>query len=519
MYGSARDRFLMTFLMLGLFYGSAAIAEEDRMVWTSRQADGGAELSRQVPETDNVQVTASCGENNPDNASAFRVVADTGGLKNGEATRLRFFGDGKEFEFEGRALVPSSEEGFQGIEVVIPYTHALWDAFNSSAAMRYQIPGYQSENLPLADGHKTISDYLSRCRSLVAKGSSGSSTTADSSGAKDAFASARELNTEEGYQAFINAYPTGFYTDLAKGHLKKLRSGAGESQAASPPADEKPLSTYTVGTGSTPWYKTTHNGNPNAAGVQAGGLELIAYCTSKREVGLAVRDFAKGQYPEFGARIRQGLQRDRNADLKFEGEGSFRAMFHASDSSDLNMSYPVATSNGIVRSLMSGRTLHLSQPPFAAIFQLEGSRAALCEALNGCGAETPECPSQNVSPTEQSSDDGERCSSRSVYVKGRGCILKKYVEKSESKKSCSRKQIRVEGKCMTRSEAVSFCGPGYRVRGGKCVHQNEVAKPKPKSNSNGNAQMLKRNEGGFISVADCKRKGMVPEFGYCVEND
>jgi hypothetical protein len=449
------------------------------------------------------------------------ISVDTGDLKNGNQTRLRFFGGGKEYEFSGRALVPSGGEGFQGVEVVLPHTDPLWDAFNANASLRYQIPGYQSQNLPLAAGNNAISNYLTICKTLAASDSSGGTSNSEGTGAKDAFSAARELNTVEGYQAFISAFPTGFYADLAKAHLKKLQSGTANSPAILPneatqqpaqqPTSTPPLTTYTVGPDNTPWYKTTYNGNPNAAGVLSGGLELIAYCTPSREVGIAVRSFANGQYPQFRERVQQGLQRDRTADLKFQGEGSFRAMFHSNDGNELNMSYPVATSNGVVRSLMSGGTLLLSRPPFAAIFQLQGSRSAICESLNGCGAFPPECGSQGSVASDKPTKT-ERCSSRSVYVEGRGCVLKKFSGSSDSKKGCGQGDIRVEGKCMSRSEAVGYCGPGYRVRDGKCVHQNEMGKKK-KSN------MLKRNEGGLISEADCKRKGMVPEMGYCVEND
>ena len=33
-----------------------------------------------------------------------------------------------------------------------------------------------------------------------------------------------------------------------------------------------------------------------------------------------------------------------------------------------------------------------------------------------------------------------------------------------------------KGKCIKKSEAVAFCGPGYRVVGNKCIHQNELEK-------------------------------------------
>ncbi|HIE69519.1 MAG TPA: hypothetical protein EYP98_04790, partial [Planctomycetes bacterium] len=47
---------------------------------------------------------------------------------------------------------------------------------------------------------------------------------------------------------------------------------------------------------------------------------------------------------------------------------------------------------------------------------------------------------------------------------------------SSKPKGCGSGKIRVEGKCLTRSQAVGYCGPGYAVRGGKCVFKH--AQPK-----------------------------------------
>jgi hypothetical protein len=53
-----------------------------------------------------------------------------------------------------------------------------------------------------------------------------------------------------------------------------------------------------------------------------------------------------------------------------------------------------------------------------------------------------------------------------------------------SKSGCPKGQIKVEGKCMTKSNAVSYCGPGYRPQGGKCV-QGYVAPKVPSPSVHG----------------------------------
>ena len=40
---------------------------------------------------------------------------------------------------------------------------------------------------------------------------------------------------------------------------------------------------------------------------------------------------------------------------------------------------------------------------------------------------------------------------------------------TSNKSACGNGQIRVEGKYMTKNQAVGFCGPGFHAQGGKCL--------------------------------------------------
>ena len=50
---------------------------------------------------------------------------------------------------------------------------------------------------------------------------------------KEAFVAARELGTAEAWNTFLENYPSGFYTDLARAYVKKLNGGASTPAAAS----------------------------------------------------------------------------------------------------------------------------------------------------------------------------------------------------------------------------------------------------------------------------------------------
>ena len=40
---------------------------------------------------------------------------------------------------------------------------------------------------------------------------------------------------------------------------------------------------------------------------------------------------------------------------------------------------------------------------------------------------------------------------------------------ADQKKGCGKGMIKIEGNCVLKQDAASFCGPGYRLKGHKCV--------------------------------------------------
>jgi hypothetical protein len=52
-------------------------------------------------------------------------------------------------------------------------------------------------------------------------------------------------------------------------------------------------------------------------------------------------------------------------------------------------------------------------------------------------------------------------------------------KKKATKKGCSSGSISVDGKCMSKSQAVGYCGPGYMASGGTCVHRPQAAPQRP----------------------------------------
>ena len=51
---------------------------------------------------------------------------------------------------------------------------------------------------------------------------------------------------------------------------------------------------------------------------------------------------------------------------------------------------------------------------------------------------------------------------------------------STSKSGCAKGQIRIEGRCIAKQDAASFCGPGFRLQGNKCAQGFVAPKPQKK---------------------------------------
>lgn len=237
---------------------------------------------------------------------------------------------------------------------------------------------------------------------------------------KEAFEAAKELGTIEAWEAFLENFPEGFRADLARAYVRRLAGQPAPAPAPGPaPAEAQPapaatppaLDTVDLGPGNVPWSRGSHdmdegNSKAPAAIVQGKGVRLTAYCTSQRLVPVMVSGEPRGVYPDFDERVRQGLSaagggpdghNEATVAMRFVGgqEYNVRAQLHGltgdvmlGESADGFAAY-----SHMLETLMAGKTVTVSAPPFSATFQLTGSRDAICGMLKQCGlaASQPGC--------------------------------------------------------------------------------------------------------------------------------
>jgi len=509
-----------------------AQAQESELRWGFSQDNVGksATLGFNVPETDNSMAYGFCDGKAVPNGARLMLAANVGAAEHNAQTKLRISGGGQEFEFDGKAVVPESGEGITGVSVDVKNDHPVWAMMQNASQFSVQVPGYAGAVFPLVGGQTAIADFNGACKSFAQNSGvtvSNSDTPSGGLPERAAFDFARELDSPEAWRAFLKVYPEGFFAELAKGYLKRQQTVvvARPVQPSKPTPNLAPkvVQPLQVRAGASQWYNFNYqqdegNASSYAAGVRAGDVEFFAWCSPNRMMNFGMR--AAGNNQQRFDEVMAAVQKTGNP-----------AQLTLQNGTSINMPMQVYGLNGevgfptqhqpagnLVERMMRDSQFSLVNGIFSGTFQLKGSRKAICDVINRCGAIVNRCQRPAAAPPTpvvKKTRPAIVCRSRSVFIEGRGCVLRSSLNrKPRTKKrsrSCPRGQRRFRGNCLFPAEIANYCGPGFRLLRGRCVRN--ARKPRPA------VRMLKRNSGGFISVTACRRRGMTEEFGYCVEDD
>jgi len=409
-------------------------AAESGMEWQFFQTnDPGNKTTRLiygVPETDNVQVSGACVHSSSVGAN-FSIVtfgADIGDLENGKNTDLRVSGGGFDHALKGKIFRATGEEGVSGVQVDIGNDDPLWRAFAEKDSVDYLVPGYKAASLDLTRGRDKIQQFVKACETFGDASPPVESAGGDAE--KDAFNSAKELGTIEAWEAFISNYPTGFRADLARAYMKTLGPSA-------------PPSVSTLTSSSDASCKDRPNLRPQNSN-SATKLTFINRSGGMR--GILWLDF-DGQPKEY-ANLHDGEQ----------------IML------DTFMTHPWMVTDG------PGNCLRIVLPQKgASVVELGGGSDA--NTVKTAPAKKP------VAKKVTGCEEGfrlvkGRCKRITVNEAPQGCPPgTKPVPETDNcvpitstpKSGCGKGQTRVNGKCMTKDQAIGFCGPGFHAQGGKCL--------------------------------------------------
>ncbi|MEM9677713.1 MAG: hypothetical protein AAF890_06605 [Pseudomonadota bacterium] len=506
---------------------SAVWAQDGAMSWQFYQNDpASAGLDFGVPETDNIGARAACGGTLEAGTATLTVAVDFGDKTNGESITVRFSGGGSEQTYKAAVLRPESEEGLFGASVPLYLNDPLFGKMARLASIGAAVPGFTASRFDLQTGQDAIKQFLQTCKTLANPTSAtdtgdgatdntpASDTSANASEIQSAFKFAQELDSVVAYEAFLKNYPTGFYADLARAYLEKARrngdsNGATDTQtnqqnqgdltatgpdaaSESEPQNEQ-LPPLNLPIANTRWVNFSHeqdegNARSYAAGVTGNGVQFIAWCGADKRINFELTQNGPDAYPQFDARAAQGLN-GQSQPIVFSNGRSFSKAFSVMGlTGDVVMEPSEAASSAFVSSLIRENSMTIGVGTFTAPFGLRGSKQALCNVINACDATNALCarPVAVIPPPRNDNTRPSRpstvCRPRSVLINGE-CILRRYADEYRRKlrreqrgsgirpnrDGCRGNRIRVEGQCIRRSEVAAFCGPGFRLRGNRCV--------------------------------------------------
>ncbi|MEM1038003.1 MAG: hypothetical protein AAGI12_00880 [Pseudomonadota bacterium] len=497
------------------------------MSWQFYQNDPAtAGLDFGVPQTDNIGARATCGGSLEAGTATLTVGVDFGDKPNGAPITVRFSGGGSEQTYKAAVVRPDSEEGLFGASVPLYLNDPLFGKMTRLTSIGAAVPGFTASRFDVEAGQDAIKQFLQTCNALANPtsatntkpntgdgandGNPPSGTSATESEIQSAFKFAQELDSVVAYEVFLKNYPTGFYADLARAYLEKAQRAGNNNGAANTQTDQQNQGDQTA-TGpenepqneslpplnlpiaNTRWVNFSHeqdegNARSYAAGVTGNGVQLIAWCGADKRINFELTQNGPDAYPQFDARAAQGLNRQSQPIVFSNGRSFSKAFSVMGLSGDVVMEPSEAAGSAFVSSLIRENSMTIGVGTFTAPFGLRGSKQALCNVINACGATNTFC-ARPVAVTPPPRNDTVRpsrpstvCRPRSVLINGE-CILRRYADEYRRKlrreqrgsgvrpnrDGCRGNRIRVEGQCIRRSEVAAFCGPGFRLRGNRCV--------------------------------------------------
>ncbi|MEM8685687.1 MAG: SH3 domain-containing protein [Pseudomonadota bacterium] len=453
-----------------------------QLKWTYRkfkdeanEGKSASTLTISSPDTDNVLMQGYCAVGFKNNVSVLKLSSETGDLEEAASVKVAFTGNSKDHTFDGTVVAKGANEPVSGARITVKNDDALWETLQELPDIDYQVNSFKTVAVSLSGATDPILNFLADCTSYAASFDEEPSVATrettppapeESPTAKEAFETALETNTLEGWQAYLRDFPEGVRSDLARAYVKRLQ-GSDQAAAVVPDAEPEVEETVNLGPGKSAWRPFKYvqdegNASSPAAGVEANGLEFLAYCSPKKQISAILREKKRGVYPDFDGRMKRGLKalEAAGASLPLSFDTGAKHAVPASvagltgelEIGDASKGF--STSSRIVRDLMSANQLTVSAPPFAASFQLKGSRRALCSMLKSCGVKSAECA--RYEPPKTVNVDPQ---------------LRPKPQRKQRRARCPRRYVYLEGECVHRRFVAEYCGPGYRRQGSRCVRR------------------------------------------------
>jgi len=362
----------------------------------------GSTLDIRVPQGNGLLGRFACVDNQGKGTyTVLTLAAHIGQLRSGTPAQVTLTTPQGRYDFNGLVVEPATGGGIKGITFSLANNHPVWPSLAHGSYVDYQVKGYTGSRLSLASSGGKIALFAQAC--------SGQSPA----------------------PALVTAPRPPVPATPPAGQTASGTPGSGQANAQ---PQQPALPFYQTKPGRSAWRNRNYpfrnrNGTQTVytARVTNGGLALHAFCSPQRNLYLFITRSGNG-YPDFEQRIRQATAKNPSFEFAFAGGPAFRLPMGISPATgpkgELIVEQTSDSNSDFISQLLSASSVSVRNPPFGASFQLRGSKKAICATLRQCGASSGICGDK--SPAASGNASG-RCRSRSVYVPGRGCILKKFA--------------------------------------------------------------------------------------------
>ncbi len=119
-----------------------------------------------IPETDAVQVVATCRIGAGGTYATIELGADVRSVPEGQAIEVQFIGRGFDRVILGDAVGQDREEGLSGVSLPVELDDPLWGAIRSLSELHYNLTGQPAQRLSLKGSSGPAQDFLRDCRDM-----------------------------------------------------------------------------------------------------------------------------------------------------------------------------------------------------------------------------------------------------------------------------------------------------------------------------------------------------------------
>lgn len=367
----------------------------------------GSKLDINIPQSNAPLGRLTCVDNRGKGTyTVLTLAANTGATKSGAPAQISVTTPRGKHDFAGLVVDPATGGGIKGVTFSVANNHPIWPSLAYGPHIDYQVKGNVGSRLVLTSARGKIAMFANAC----------------------GFAPPGLPNNAAATPQVPVTAPVTVPKAPVRAPVQPVQPVPVQPPAVQPQVPALPF--YQTSPGRSAWRNRSYRIKTNSgtekvytANVTNGGLALHAYCVGGQNLQFFITRSGR-KYPEFLKRVRQAMATGPNFDFAFAEGKTYPVQMFLDSEGDIATRQSVDAGSNFVEEFLRNRSLSITKAPFGASFQLRASKKAICKVVNRCGATSSFCGKKSRSPSGSAS---KRCRPRSVYVPGRGCILRRYA--------------------------------------------------------------------------------------------